>query len=855
MGNLTRLAQVFIIAMFTAIIPLYAASRCTLAKDGEARMPIVLAAGVTNGPIRIAAEELALYLEKISGAKFEITEGDVSKGIVIGTIEQFPGLADRKTEKALEIRNGFNGRESFIIRSERKRAILLGASPLGASHAVYTLLESLGCRWYFPSPAWEIVPKMETISVKLEIEERPAIPGRRIWYGYGFFERSAKRSVEDYDNWARRNRMAKSLQYSCGHAWQNIIRIYSKEFESHPEYLALVKTVNKETGQVEKEERKGDKLCVSNPAVVEICRRYALDYFKKNPDSEMVSMEVSDGGGQCECDACAKMGTVSDRVFYLANEVAKAVSEKYPGKWVGHLAYNMHSEPPSFELEPNLYVQLTAGFIRGRYTYEELLSLWPKKCKYLGFYEYFSVFQWDWDMLPGGRGSDIDYLQMQIRRLAKIGATSLDCESGNNWGPHGRGYYLANKLMWNPDADAGSILDDFYKKAFGPAAPAVERYYNRFNQSDNPLMSTHLLGLAFRDIQEASRLAADRPDVLTRLQHLKIYLRYVHLKWMMDRENIKDKKKTLAEQILTHVYRNRYTYMNHWEAVRQHWSAQLSKEYDEPSWATDKAPWIGSEPDTAENIETAFAEGLEYFVPQDIEEIEFSRDLVPVEFPSAPEGHERDRGAYQGGFPIALYSFKGEPLNLTVVAGTIAWYRDRAPARYELVRAGSDDILKEDKIPLDGEEHLLKFDVPGPGLYFFRINESSAGWSFRADKGRVLTIPIERGKQLRHGGWNHELYFYVPSGTRKITYFWDGNTPHRVNGADGKVVKEVLESGTFITVDVPGGQDGKIWFFDHMAIGRLWFFNVPNNLAVSPSALMVPKETAQKDGLIVREQQ
>ena len=71
---------------------------------------------------------------------------------------------------------------------------------------------------------------------------------------------------------------------------------------------------------------------------------------------------------------------------------------------VGLYAYNDHCEPPSFALEPNVYVQSTAGFIRGRYTFDELMELWPQRCKNLGFYEHLSVWLWDWDMPPVGAG-------------------------------------------------------------------------------------------------------------------------------------------------------------------------------------------------------------------------------------------------------------------------------------------------------------------------------------------------------------------------------------------------------------------------------------------------------------------
>ena len=131
-------------------------------------------------------------------------------------------------------------------------------------------------------------------------------------------------------SWRHSNsRMASSFRVHAGHAWQNIIAANKKLFAEHPEYLALMK------GQ-----RKGEQLCVSNPEVRRLAVSWALGQLEKRPDAEMVSLECSDGGGQCECEHCRKLGSVSDRVFGLANEAARAVAQKYPGKMVGVLAYN-----------------------------------------------------------------------------------------------------------------------------------------------------------------------------------------------------------------------------------------------------------------------------------------------------------------------------------------------------------------------------------------------------------------------------------------------------------------------------------------------------------------------------------
>ena len=89
--------------------------------------------------------------------------------------------------------------------------------------------------------------------------------------------------------------------------------------------------------------------------------------------------------------------------------------------------------------------------------------------------------------------------QRHACHLTPRSVADFDAESGNNWGVHGRGYYIANRLLWNPDADVTALLADFYEKAFGPAAPAMKRYYERVAPDGEPLMSRGLIGEAFRD--------------------------------------------------------------------------------------------------------------------------------------------------------------------------------------------------------------------------------------------------------------------------------------------------------------------------------------------------------------------
>lgn len=806
------------------------AAALTLATDGKAAVSIILSQRPGDS-VRNVADELAAFLRKITGAEFSIQTGDGARGIVLGTLDDFP---DPSLNEALQIHNNFDGREAYAIRTDPNRIRLIGATELAVSHAAFRLLEHVGCRWFFPAEEWHVIPSIPNLSVYLNETDRPAILSRRIWYGYGFFDRREKRCQTDYEAWARRNRMASSRQIRCGHAWQSIIADYKTAFNTHPEYLALVDGV-----------RRGPQLCVSNQAVRAIATEYALRQFRAQPGLDMVSMETSDGSDHCQCPGCVNLGTISDRAFGLANEVARAVAKEFPGKMIGMLAYNDHCEPPSFTLEPNVYVQSTAGFIRGRYTFEELIELWPAFCSNTGFYEYLSVWLWDFDMPPGGNAADLKHIRQRIRRYAQVGATSIDCESGNNWGPHGRGYYIANKLMWNPDADVDALLADFCEKAFGPAAAVMQRYYERLDKAGDPLISEHLLALALRDIDQAAQLAANQPDVQARLDHLKQYFHYVRLRWDHDRTRDKNVKRTLALQTLTHVYRTRYSYMNHWQAMLSDWTPKAAAEFDEPTWSFKYPdnPWKVDTPYTRQETEAAFRSDLARFQPQTVEERTFSDDLVPAGLTSHSPAPSSQK--YQGSARYAFHSKQGEPLECTITTGLIAWYRDRPDARFTLTDSRGG-VLHNHRLPQDGGEHPLKLKVPAPGLYWLDFNDQAAGWQIRADAGAPLCLALGKTSSPSHMGHMQPMYFYVPAGTQQTHYYWKG-PPHEVHGPDGELLHKTETSGRFITINVPPGADAKPWSLTKLALGRLWFFNVPNYLAASPDALLLPAEVRNEN--------
>jgi hypothetical protein len=820
----------------------------TLAKDGKALLPIVVAEKAAE-PTRLVAAELAGYLKQITGAPFEVKTGDGSAGIVLGTLAEFPNT---DLAAPLEIRSRFDGREAYAIRTQPNRLLLIGATELGASHAAFRFLEELGCRWFFPAKEWEVVPSIRNLRFGTDITDRPSILSRSIWYGWWLFNDAGhpggRSASADYGDWRRHNRQAESFVVNAGHALFKVIDENRAEFDAHPEYYAL-------TGG----KRQGPQIEVGNPAVRKMVVNYALNFFKQNPSADMVSVDPADGFGYSESEESQKLGTPSDAVFGMANEVAKVLQKEYPGKLVGLYAYNWHSDPPGFELEPNVYIQLTMGYIGGKYTLDELFELWPKKARNMGFYDYYSVWRWDFDRWPGGRISSANYPKEMFGRFKKAfalgggAATSVSAESSNNWGPNGRGYYVANRLMWNPDESIEAILQDYYQKAFGPASAAMKRYYE---MADNtPLMTDGVIGALFRFMDEATQAAKDRPDVQARLNDLKIYLRYEYLNWLKVREKDAAAAKQIEQEIFTLVYRTRYTYMNHWEAIRQDWVKE------DPKIPDDQKPWKVNQPVTSSEIAAWFQKGLEYFPALEIpKQMEFSGELMPVNVSGEPLGFSGPD--YQGGTRLILHSPKGEPLKFKLRSG--AMYGGLKHSYTIKDTAGK--VISEGK-PKPNDKVDLAIAVPHPGLYYLDyVDAGGDTWAIKVPSTQILGFPLTKAPSTTTlYQTTPDLYFYVPKGTERIQYYfrrtpWSNSGPHTVIDPSGKIVRKVEADGEYLSVDVPPGMDGKTWRFGSPAgssqgfgLGLFWFFNCPNYLSPSPAQMILPRDLAAKDGLKIIE--
>lgn len=814
-----------------------ASTRIDLSRASKATVPIVLAKDATVR-VRDASADLATYLNAITGAEFATRAGDGTKGIAVGLPDDFPSL---NLAKALEIKN-ITDREAYILKSHKEGLYVIGATELAVEHAVWDLLYRLGYRQYFPGPAWEIIPRKDTIKIAIDTTQRPDYLNRRIWYGFGTWDYNAR----PYAKWCQRNRTASGFILNISHAYESIIRQNKAAFDANPEFLGLLDG-----------ERKSSKLCIGNPDLRKLVVNHAIKYFEDGPDRDSISMDPSDGGNWCQCDKCTALGSISNRALTLANQVAREIGSKFENKYVGMYAYNYHSPPPSIRVHPNVIISIATAFIKGGYTLDELIAGWSKQGATIGMREYYAVFPWDHDLPGQARGSDLDYLQRTIPEFHAKGARFLSAESSDNWGANGLGYYVASRILWDLDEaeNVDQIVDDFLTTAFGSAKKPMTRFYDLINGANKPLLSDDLIGRMYRHLQKARQLA-DAPQVRERINQLILYTRYVELYHKYSSSTGRDRQAAF-ENLIRHGYRMRKTMMVHTKALyRDLGNRDRNVNIPEDAGVSipeEKNPWKSSAPFTKSELTDYLSRGIAAHNLSDFESVNFSKDLVPADKLNLPKV-AGDSNSIRGRGIQTFYTWIEQApatIELNITGGLITHYRNRGNVRVDLWKVGKDHDAPQNEVrlshgqsPPDGVQRLIKFHTKHTGLHKITVSDGDdmtrVGWK----PGTPMTIISSLIEPASiSGSWN--LYFYVPKKTKIFGLFADGSG--KLLDPTGKVAFTFkAKKPDYYGIKVPEGRDGKLWKF-HQCTGKKRLMTVPPCLASNARELLLPREVIEAD--------
>ena len=815
----------------------------TIADEGKAKLPIVIGAEADETVQHIAAD-LSHYLEQISGATFEVVEGNGAKGIVLGV----PGNLSELSRK-FEFGKGPFERDHYEIVSTNDGLYLIGATSTAVEFAVWDLLHEFGYRFYFPSPTWEIVPKHSTLRIAVDRLEQP-----------DFYNRSGPRggmrlalqpwSSPAWQQWQTRNRTKSSFSLSTGHSYDGILSRHRDEFDRHPDYLAL------RDGQ-----RGGNKFCISNPGLRELVVRDAVVQIENNPERDSVSLDPSDGGGWCECQACRELGSVSDRVVILANAAADGINKlKYGEKYIGTYAYNDHSPPPSVKVHPNVVVSLATAFIKGDQTFVEMLTGWSSKATLIGIRDYYGLPVWH-QSLPGtGTAGRPMLLAGKIREQHAAGARFMNAESDEAWGPHGLGYYIASRLLWDIDAPVEAVIDDFLTNCFGPAKEPMRKFYEFIGSGPRP--SDHMVGTMYRLLRDARQLTTD-PHVLARIDSLVLYTRYVEL-------YRKSEGQAGFDAVVSFLWRSRESIMC--DSIGMFWYLNRSaRNSEQVTWIPGKPQSMtlpperlrirGDEPFSESEILKFLEEGTRNHEILDFTPLEFGDDLVPAKselnlgdakslgkaFYGGTEGETTTRGE------VHNFTWIADPpreIRLQVKTGLI--YDVRGPATVQLAHRGAVDVeqvgfstVDTAEVPEDRQWHEVRFTAEKKGLYRVSWSERMTGTRVQWPEDLLRTVLSNEGADKQVVG-RHSWYFYVPKGTEVIGAYSQAGAGGLFS-ADSERLLDFSETPTdYVSVRVPDGQDGRLWSVRALS-GRFRLLNIPPFVAGTPEEILLPKEVVDRD--------
>lgn len=755
------------------------------------------------------------------------------KGILVATQQNLP-LQKITLPGALKS----YGPEGLYIKGNADCLQVFGNSNLAIKEALYIYLGELGFRYYMPGSEWEVIPSLSTIYKKTSILTKPDYEYRSISCGHGFGR--SKKIEDEFNFWGKANNMGGAFNIWLGHAYDAIVQRNTDVFKAHPEYFA--QPVAK--GEIPV----NPKFNVANKEAVDFIVKDVVKAVEaleqKGQSTLLISMEPSDGGGFCNTPACLAIGSPSDQAFYLTNKVAEAFKKRFPGKWIGSYAYNEHITPTKYKMSSNVFVMVTNGFNRSKYTTAELLEAWKKNAGKVGVYEYLSVYEWDNDLPGQVTAAKTDYLKKSVRQYYEKGARAYLGESTMGWVSRGLGQYILSKLLWNVNTDVEAIKNDFFSKAFEKAAAPMSRLYKTWENYPHRIPTDNDLAEWFEWIDEASGKAGNA-QVKARIESVKKYLHYIMLYRQL-------KTKTTRENMLAVLsYANRtfespsfatlptmVSLANYSGFSGIGWYGQ-----GDQGWKNDKKPYTNEELDQdlkKDRTSIRKTEGLQSF-SRSKKFISLDKIIATgtKKYPESPH-------AYLGRTRFIVYiSAKSASNYFQIRSGFSA--APPVPRNVEIrvypLREGV--TINEEEKPLlkyeqekKNESEQFSLGSLLPGYYVVDVIDYlkmfilgfSPSVSYSAEFGADAKIATNSS-----GGLN-VFYFYVPAGVKR--FMVTKSAILLLRSPAGRVLDRRNNIEESFAVDVAENESG-IWAIEGQA-GYLYIEGVPPYLGVSPATMLVP---------------
>lgn len=529
--------------------------RVSLIDDGQP-MVYIHRGDSADSTITVALDDFIATIEQMSGTR--ITE-EPSPGLIplhVGVTGQFDNLGFEVPPLA---------EEAFLIHVAPEGIHLIGGSPLGTQHALYTVLRDLGCRWIMPGAIGECIPISATAALPIQhTVDEPDFLFREIWYAYGCSPEGSQRRAE----WLRRNRMNRP-PIKHGHNLTSTLAVFAP-YEERPELYGLFNG-----------ERKKQQICTSNPETVTLVAKAIAQYLDASPQTIAYSLCPDDNSDFCECEECLALDSgridsggkpsIADRYQVFLNGVFEHLKENHPDVWLTTYAYNVnHTDPPvNTPVHPNTCIFATTSvycsahgigddFCASRLAFKDLLTQWTSLTDHVFIYEY--------DPVPYSGGLPWPMWESHAKEMAgykKLGVSGVSFEGQNSWAAYFPNYWIAAQSMWDSTLDGDALFDGLMTSFFEHAASEMTEFYNTLAEpfrglerkvewglSDYPKFFTRELAAKCGDALARARAKNTSPVVQQRLEMVSLSFQemdaYLALRTVDDSVSYEDYKREIA---------------------------------------------------------------------------------------------------------------------------------------------------------------------------------------------------------------------------------------------------------------------------------------------------------------------
>ncbi len=525
-----------------------------------------------------AANELAGYLEKVSGEKYSIvTESGLSgaKAIYVGNT-----IPAAKAGKFIP--------DEFRIFTLGKDVIIAGSPQRGVLFGVYEFLERFaGVRFF--TPECERIPSKKALMVPdgLDIRHKPAFAYRFIYGGKRAGGTTAFFRKMRLTGWGGGMAYGSSARFGTDGQCHTYYK-YSKVF---PEEISWADKSG--TRHVVKTALEGS-ICFSNPEVLKrfaerLKANIAADRRKaeiqKLPPPQYYSVSQNDCDAACGCAECAKFIAehgVSGLVIDFTNRLAEIVCRDHPEIKIQIFAYFDSLNPPktAIRTHKNVIVQITTytqkfhDHLRAvndpvNEKYKTLVTAWKKSADDLGIWDYWRYFG---GFKPSAPAALIlsDYLRFYKQCGVVMYFTEFETSPKDLLSFYDLTFYVGARMLDEPSQDPQQLIDEFMETYYGAAAPAMKNLLNllttavssdkvcgeqlRFDQRAY-MKNPEFFRSAFALVNEAEKAVSGNPVIETRVHQEKLLLESSYLKaWNAHKNKLKLDRKQLQDSIAAMLY-------------------------------------------------------------------------------------------------------------------------------------------------------------------------------------------------------------------------------------------------------------------------------------------------------------